>query len=46
MSTLSGLTTRELETLSSKAIGAKANAYCMFHNKHRSLMHMEGNPIL
>jgi hypothetical protein len=37
MATLSGLTTQEIETLSSKAIGAKANAYCMFHNKHHSL---------
>lgn len=27
---------QELETLSSKAIAAKANAYCMFHNKHHS----------
>jgi cytidine deaminase len=36
MATLSGLTMQELETLSSKAIAAKANAYCMFHNKHHS----------
>jgi hypothetical protein len=36
MTTLSGLTVQEVETLSSKAIAAKANAYCMFHNKHHS----------
>lgn len=36
METPSGLTIQELETLSSKAIAAKANAYCMFHNKHHS----------
>ncbi|GIC92564.1 cytidine deaminase [Aspergillus udagawae] len=30
MTTLSGLTVQELETLSSKAIAAKANAYCPY----------------